>query len=312
MYSCKWDIDIYKPIKYNQLVPAYITTGGTNNSLIHPFTPIGERPFSQKDTAIVKVDTTSAVQPFANGYVKPTDRFDSLVVYVFEGGKIPQKIRNTKESKLLPELDGLKWEKDYEYVLNCDEEIGKVYGHRIFFLRLKGKTTRFKSTIKGQNVWRFSYTFWIEDLQTFINFNEINDRNNVRLGSTRNFFATPPTQFNVSITNNTLVFVQNSVNVIYRSYTPNNQIDYIRLIPTSQALKLRFIMRYVYSQGRLATLRDGTYFITNIQSKHKFCVIRNHYFNISFNQYQKITSSLFKVGGGGGNYPPPVNECDCE
>lgn len=267
--GCKKD----KPITPEMaLTPVYVESGTINDSVF-----VSNGPFDAAYNAIGMIDSTNCATT-TNGYADKTGW-----VYVFEGGRPPQKALNDSEYDRFKCLTDANWQKDYVYNLKLDAEICTIPTEYKIYLREKGDYQRETAVIYNTNVYRFKNRYIIEDYKGFLNYHEYLRPNE----PSGDFFAIlnlSKTEYDATFNGRPFSGIITYGGAAGIPFTTLRQTDKITFISnTNQNVKFR--LRHVYVRHSTATVRE--FFEGNRVRKDFERVVTNNGWSAYLNEEMK-------------------------
>jgi hypothetical protein len=143
------------------LTPVYVESGRIQNDSLF----VSNRPFDADDTAVGMIDSTDCAT--INGYADKEGW-----IYVFEGGRPPQRALNDSDYDRFKYLTEANWQNDYVYNLKLDAEICTIAASFKIYVREKGDYQRQKAVIYNTNVYRFKNRYVVEDYSLMLDRHE--------------------------------------------------------------------------------------------------------------------------------------------
>jgi hypothetical protein len=242
--------------------------------------------FKASDATLGRIDSTDQTK---NGFLG-SDEF----AYVFEGGKIPEKIAALDPKTLAQKLGSADWAKDISYKLDKDAFICER--HPMFYVREAGEYPRELASIEGEKVYRILNRYVIEDYGNLMDYiyDFHTDKNPV------NIFAAlgiSPTTHTVS-TSRADLFVDAStgyINYATSAKTALNTQDKLIFRPKAggKTYRLRFVLT-TYTEKTKTTFFDKNGIIpTSLRPNWKQFLREN-----KMPQYTESVINGFNCGSG--------------
>jgi hypothetical protein len=144
------------------LTPVYVESGAIQADTLF----VTNGPFDANQHAIGLIGSTDCAKT-TNGYVDKTGW-----VYVFEGGRPPQKALKDSDFDRFKYLTEANWQNDEVYNLKLDAEICVLPAEYKIYLREDGDYQRQTAVIYNTNVYRFKNRYIIENYKNFLDYHE--------------------------------------------------------------------------------------------------------------------------------------------